>query len=114
MIVCFITLCSWFSSLLSSCLMWPVVSATSHDLTCWTLHYKHFSQLFGHLMKLDDKWIMTNSTDVSRDLPLPLELMVLPLRKRFKYHFMEERKTNNLEKVHTLYIIVLVSLLQFL
>ena len=37
--------------------------------------------------------------EVTHPLPLPLELMVLPLRKRFKYHFTENRKTNNLEKV---------------
>lgn len=54
-------------------------------------------------MKIDDKWVMSDSNDetadLSRDLPLPLELMVLPLRKRFKYHFMDDRKTNDLWKV---------------
>ena len=37
--------------------------------------------------------------DVSNRLLLPLELMLQPLRKRFQYHFMEDRKTNSLEKV---------------
>ncbi len=36
---------------------------------------------------------------ISEALLLPLELMVQPLRKRFKYHFMEDRKTNSLDKV---------------
>ena len=32
-------------------------------------------------------------------LPLPLEQLVQPLRKRFRYHFMGERRTNCKEKV---------------
>ncbi len=39
------------------------------------------------------------ASNASSSLPLPLELMVAPFRKRFRYHFMEARKTNNLEKV---------------
>lgn len=36
--------------------------------------------------------------DQHDELILPLQLMVLPLKKRFKYHFYGNRKTNNLEK----------------
>ena len=56
----------------------------------------------------DDRRISTVSTDggvhplrsFAEALLLPLELMVQPLRKRFRYHFMEERRTNSLEKVN--------------
>ena len=45
-------------------------------------------------------------TTLLGDLPLPLELMVLPLRKRFRYHFREERKTNNIEKVSSQHLLI--------
>ncbi len=92
---------SSFSSLLTS-LLWPLSSSaiSSRDLNRWDEDKGLFSELFINLMKLDTSH---HNGDVVKThdmpLPLPLEVMVSPLRKRFRYHFMENRKTNNPEKV---------------
>ena len=109
---------SLFSPLLAT-LHWPQTGPPlpTQALDVWDNHSQQFSQLFGALMKMDDRvppkstapqspapqsTAPTPQAEVGRwedPLPLPLELMVKPLKKRFRYHFMEDRKTNSLEKV---------------
>jgi hypothetical protein len=78
---------------------------SAEALGAWDSHLQHFSQLFSALIKLDDKTPPHTPSEGAfggvweKPLPLPLEMMVKPLKKRFRYHFMEDRKTNSLEKV---------------
>ena len=85
-------------------LCWPQSSAAipAAALEAWDTCSQNFTSLFHALMELDG-WASPSQLE-GRDnlgtaLPLPLELMVKPLRKRFRYHFMEDRKTNNIQKV---------------
>lgn len=95
--------CSWFDVVLDS-LDWPITGTASSSsiLSKWDSQQKNFTNLFLNLMKMDENMSKECDRKVTLfdPLPLPLELMVLPLRKRFKYHFKELRKTNVLEKVY--------------
>ena len=102
-----------YSAVLSE-LNWPVSSSqSSHSLnTTCDEQTQTFSNLFTLLLKLDPHWPPEeNSTRGTKEktlhdpLILPLEYLVQPLRKRFRYHFMGDRRTNCLEKVVTVYII---------
>lgn len=87
-------------------LQWPFTASaiSSKALDSWTKHEKKFTELFNLLMKLEDKDTPAaekelSVTKLNDPLPLPLEILLQPLRKRFKYHFYGQRKTNSKEKV---------------
>ena len=63
---------------------------------------ERFSLCFRHLLALDFHQHIDKSAVVRMDdsILLPLELMLKSLRKRFKYHFCGDRKTNSKEKVN--------------
>ena len=95
-----------FSSVLKE-IKWPFVSSaiSSKQAETWKKQEKKFTRLFDLLMKLDDRDSPRSPlgglrlTDLSEPIALPLELLVAPLRKRFKFHFCGDRKTNSKEKV---------------
>ena len=95
-----------FSSVLSE-IKWPFVSSavSSNQTEIWRKHEKKFTKLFGLLVKLDEKNSSGSplegfrKTNLGEPIILPLELLLAPLRKRFKYHFSGDKKTNSKEKV---------------
>ena len=97
-----------FSEVLSA-QKWPFSSSSlSYSLQISDKLNKHFSVLFNLLLQLDptsppgDQLYHQQQGEGGRmDGPLlyPLEQMIQPLRKRFRYHFTGERRTNSLEKV---------------
>ena len=100
--------CSDFSSVLTE-IKWPFVSSavSSKQAETWKRQEKKFAKLFSLLMKLDDTRASSKmpleegyrETSLGDPIVLPLELLLSPLRKRFKYHFSGDRKTNSKEKV---------------
>ena len=82
---------------------WPFTASalSSKALETWRKNQKRFTELFNLLITLDDRGSPTDKTAAQLGDPLlkPLELLVQPLRKRFKYHFFGSRKTNSKEKV---------------
>lgn len=82
---------------------WPFTTSaiSSKALEAWNKSKKRFTEVFSLLIELDDRGFPVNEAAVQLNDPLlgPLELLVQPLRKRFKYHFFGERKTNSKEKV---------------
>ena len=86
-------------------LQWPFTASalSSKALETWRKNEKRFKELFNLLITLDDRGSPTDETASQLDDPLlkPLELLVQPLKKRFKYHFFGSRKTNSKEKVNT-------------
>ena len=96
-----------FSEVLSA-QKWPFSSSSlSYSLQTSDKLNKHFSVLFNLLLQLDptsppgDHQQQQQGEGGRMDGPLlyPLEQMIQPLRKRFRYHFTGERRTNSLEKV---------------
>ena len=79
---------------------------SSKQTETWKKQEKKFAKLFDLLMKLDERDLSRSPleglrlTGLSEPIVLPLELLLAPLRKRFKYHFCGERKTNSKEKVY--------------
>ena len=87
---------------------WPFVSLAvlSKQEEIWKKQEKRFTKLFSLLMRLDDTKASSKTplegfrrTSLGDPIILPLELLLSPLRKRFKYHFSGDRKTNSKEKV---------------
>jgi hypothetical protein len=92
---------------------WPFVSSavSSKQTEIWKKLEKKFTKLFSLLLKLSDKDTEASSkpppqleagfrkTSLRDPIILPLELLLAPLRKRFKYHFSGNRKTNSKDKV---------------
>ena len=82
-------------------LHWPFSSSS----ISYSLHDRNetFSQLFHLLLKLDPLGGQQNLGNHGKNMddPLlyPVEQLVQPLRRRFRYHFLEDRRTNLLEKV---------------
>lgn len=98
-----------FSSILKE-IKWPFVTSavSSKQAETWKKHEKKFSKLFSLLLKLDNNMVLSRTpteglqkTKLGEPVVLPLELLLTPLRKRFKYHFTGDKKTNSKEKVHT-------------
>ena len=98
-----------FSSILKE-IKWPFVlsAVSSKQAETWKKHEKKFSKLFCLLLKLDNNMVSSRTlmegfqkTSLGEPVVLPLELLLTPLRKRFKYHFTGDKKTNSKEKVYT-------------
>ena len=55
-----------------------------------------FADLYGSLagLRIADPELLAKLPD-SLENPRPLEVILKPLRQRFKYHFMGSKKTNN-------------------
>ena len=98
-----------FSSVLKE-LKWPFTSSavSSKALDVWQKQEKRFTELFHLLAKLDrlDRPVKREEEEeeggplaLDDHMLLPLGQLLDPLRKRFKYHFCGDRKTNNKEKV---------------
>ncbi len=85
-------------------LQWPFTTSavSSQSLEVWNKNKKRFTEVFNLWVELDKGDSQTRSTPplLSDPLMTPLELLVQPLRKRFKYHFFGERKTNSKKKVN--------------
>lgn len=60
----------------------------------WLLKIE-FNQLLSNIT--DNKAMKTKTTESNKEIIVAL--LTGPLEKRFKFHFLENRKTNNLEKV---------------
>lgn len=75
---------------------WPMIGNTLKTPPVRTS--QQFESLDTVFMSLLDIQLPQSFSDRQDELVLPLQLMVLPLKKRFKYHFYGNRKTNNLEK----------------
>lgn len=91
-----------FSELLKV-LGWPVIEPRPMaSIASMEQKKERFSLCFRHLLALDSHCHIDKPAIVGMDHPifLPLELMLKPLRKRFKYHFCGDRKTNSKEKVN--------------
>ena len=92
-----------FSTVLTE-LHWPFSSSSiSYSLV---QQNQSFSQLFGLLLQLDPLSPLggrqnqgNHGENMDDPLLYPVEQLVQPLRRRFRYHFVEERQTNSLEKV---------------
>ena len=82
---------------------WPVTEARPMaSIAALDQKKEKFSLCFRHLLALDCHQHIDKPAIVRMDdsILLPLELMLKPLRKRFKYHFCGDRKTNSKEKVN--------------
>ena len=97
--------CREFGAILKE-LQWPFTTSavSSKAFESWKKREKKFTELFNLLIKLDDRDIPVLESGVaaaklSDPILLPIEILLQPLRKRFKYHFTGERKTNSKEKV---------------
>lgn len=91
-----------FSELLKA-LGWPVTGPRStSSIVAIEQKKERFLLCFRHLLALDCHHQLDKTSIVRTDDPifLPLELMLDPLRKRFKYHFYGDKKTNSKEKVN--------------
>ena len=101
-----------FSSVLKE-IKWPFVpsAVSSKQTEIWKKLERKFTKLFSLLLKLDDDSKASlkppleagfRRTSLGDSIVLPLELLLAPLRKRFRYHFSGNRKTNSKEKVRRL------------
>ena len=82
---------------------WPVTKDTSaKSLKLWQQKQSLFAAAFNNLLAIDktqDQHGTQNIPKLTDPLPLPIELLLAPLRKRFKFHFYGDRQTNSKEKV---------------
>ena len=62
-----------------------------------TKHMCKMAVLFPSLVV--SQAVETAGEGQTRNISLPMDLLIQPLRKRFQYHFYGKRQTNNLEKV---------------
>eukprot|EP00117_Sycon_ciliatum_P032921 scpid73179/ scgid25436/ RAD50-interacting protein 1; RAD50 interactor 1 len=76
-------------------LHWPFVSGTAQKIEVPTELLSTFRQQLHLMFKLKPFCIDTVQHD---DPSYPLELMLQPLRKRFRYHFHSKRQTNDIKK----------------
>ncbi|EDO38509.1 predicted protein, partial [Nematostella vectensis] len=84
-------------------LKWPFTSqSTAPPLSTKSDTFTRLERIFLLLLKLQNFKTPSNegseSTEKERELPLPLDWLLKPLRKRFKFHFYGKKQTNNLEK----------------
>ena len=96
-------------------LMWPTPSSSSsHIQDLWTKCNQRFTELFNLLLELGtpppgqshdlhgpshDPHNKGCPTKLQDPLLLPIQLLLDPLKKRFKFHFCGNKKTNVKEKV---------------
>ncbi|XP_031574184.1 RAD50-interacting protein 1-like isoform X2 [Actinia tenebrosa] len=86
-------------------LRWPFTSlSTAPPLSTTSEVYKKLEKLFLLLLKIQDSKVSDNDESISKagvkekEVPLPIDWLLKPLRKRFKFHFYGKKQTNNLEK----------------
>uniref|UniRef100_A0A7N6ACX4 RAD50-interacting protein 1 n=1 Tax=Anabas testudineus TaxID=64144 RepID=A0A7N6ACX4_ANATE len=88
-------------------LHWPIISPPTQSLTPAANSQEISSQLdllVTQLLALQTSyppiWFYCISTPLSQEPPLclPIQIMLLPLGKRFRYHFYGNRQTNSLSK----------------
>lgn len=79
---------------------WPITKDTSaKSLQLWQQKRVLFATNFKQLLAIDGTKSETRDIPKMEDpLPLPIDLLLSPLRKRFKYHFCGNRQTNSKEK----------------
>ena len=82
---------------------WPITKDTStKSLKLWQQKQSLFAATFKNLLAIDktqDQHGTQNIPKLADPLPLPVELLLASLRKRFKFHFYGNRQTNSKEKV---------------
>ncbi|KAJ0069963.1 hypothetical protein NL108_017664 [Boleophthalmus pectinirostris] len=86
-----------------SCLHWPILSPPTQVLSVPQNVPDVSSQLEALVSQLlalqtSDDIISQSSTGRKQEVCLPLQIMLLPLTKRFKFHFYGNRQTNCLSK----------------
>lgn len=95
-------LISDFNHLLKT-INWPVTKDTStKSLKLWHQKQYLFAATFKNLLAIDKTQEQHGTQSIPKltdPLPLPIELLLAPLRKRFKFHFYGNRQTNSKEKV---------------
>uniref|UniRef100_A0A7N6A6F2 RAD50-interacting protein 1 n=1 Tax=Anabas testudineus TaxID=64144 RepID=A0A7N6A6F2_ANATE len=84
-------------------LHWPIISPPTQSLTPAANSQEISSQLdllVTQLLALQTSYPPIWSTPLSQEPPLclPIQIMLLPLGKRFRYHFYGNRQTNSLSK----------------
>uniref|UniRef100_A0A665W955 RAD50-interacting protein 1 n=1 Tax=Echeneis naucrates TaxID=173247 RepID=A0A665W955_ECHNA len=86
-------------------LHWPILSPPTQSLTPTTNGQEINSQLellVTQLLALQTSYLSPQalffSVDISPPLCLPIQIMLQPLSKRFRYHFYGNRQTNSLSK----------------
>ena len=93
---------SKFTELLKM-ICWPLTKETSTKaLEVWEQKQYDFSLCFKHLMSIDKnrcQYSKTRIPNLEDAILLPIELLLDPIRKRFRFHFYGSRKTNSREKV---------------
>ena len=74
-------------------------STKSQDI--WRERHPQFVTCFKHLLAVDKDGHHNHNDipDMADAIILPLELLLSPLRKRFKYHFYGQKRTNSPDKV---------------
>lgn len=93
---------------------WPMTKDTSTKaLKVWQTKVMTFETTFKHLLAIDvQPGGNQGIPNINDPIVLPLELLVTPLRKRFKFHFCGNRQTNSKEKViNNLFIIIIINLM---
>ena len=86
---------------------WPMTKDTStKSQDAWRERHPQFVTCFKHLLAIDKNGHRSRNTipDIMDPIMLPVELLLLLLRKRFKYHFYGSKITNTPDKVHSLII----------
>ncbi len=95
--------CSDFSRVLKE-MRWPFTSSSSSKaMEDWDRQRKRFTEVFNLLLQMDKNpspSLVPSVPGLGDPVLLPIQLLLEPLRKRFKFHFFGERKTNLKEKVH--------------
>ncbi|XP_068762247.1 RAD50-interacting protein 1-like [Montipora capricornis] len=81
-------------------LKWPFTSlSTAPPLSTSSDDYRKLENVFILLLKLQNfKRTSLAKPEVQRDILLPLDWLLKPLRKRFHFHFYGNKQTNNPEK----------------
>jgi hypothetical protein len=79
---------------------WPMTKDTStKSLKLWEGKKSSFLSTFHHLFTIDrDKMEEGSVTDIFDHIPLPVDILLSPLRKRFKFHFYGDKQTNSKDK----------------
>ena len=97
-------LCHFYSNFdeLLKTINWPMTKETSaKSLQLWQQRRTLFAAIFRDLVAIDPakRGGSQEIPTIDDPIPLPIDLMLSPLRKRFKYHFCGSRQTNSKEKV---------------
>lgn len=95
---------------------WPIISLVIEPRSSNHHHHHHqtigsesletFSKYFEALLKLETQHLTCRTDSLNKihnnlNTCLPIERMLLPLKKRFAFHFFQESKTNRHDKVRS-------------